>query len=74
MAYKNERERRREVWEKNKWEDSHNMVKIRKRRKILFAIAVTILLCAFFLSLANPLFWITFAAFLILPFLARGDK
>lgn len=74
MAYKDERERRRENWEKDQWEKSHNMPEVRRRRKILFIIATIILIFIFFLSLANPVTWVVLIVSLLLPIFSGRDS
>lgn len=75
MTYDNKRrERRREDWEKQQWEKSHNMSEVRKRRKTLFIIAIVILAFVCLLSLANPVTWVILIISLLVPSISGKDK
>lgn len=75
MTYDNKRrERRREAWEKQQWEKSHNMSEVRKRRKMLFIIAIVILAFVCLLSLANPTTWVILIISLLVPIISGKDK
>lgn len=75
MTYDNKRrERRREDWEKQQWERSHNMPEVRKRRKTLFIIAIVILAFVCLLSLANPVTWVILIISLLVPIISGKDK
>ena len=75
MTYDNKRrERRREDWEKQQWEKSHNMSEVRKRRKMLFIIAIVILAFVCLLSLANPVTWVILIISLLVPSISGKDK
>ena len=75
MTYDNKRrERRREDWEKQQWEKSHNMSEVRKRRKTLFIIAIVILAFVCLFSLANPVTWVILIISLLVPSISGKDK
>ena len=75
MTYDNKRrERRREDWEKQQWEKSHNMSEVRKRRKTFFIIAIVILAFVCLLSMANPVTWVILIISLLVPSISGKDK
>lgn len=70
MVYKDERERRREQWEKEQWKKEHPFAP--KHRKQLFVIACIIFIPIGILSMLDPKNWIYIIAMLLLgPFLSR---